>query len=399
MGSLRAARATGRRAVGVALGAFALLSGDVLPAQATAEPAPVASGTITGSDGAPAANADVVLIAWPSDKELATLRPGDPVKVLKFGQARADANGRYTLRPDMATLSSWRASRGSPAEIDIDVIASTRNSVAPYSTTMLVDGAAGLHPKDAAAAGSGRVAAAAADGGLRLDLKLAPAPAKPAQQPPAQPAATAATAAAAPEIPCFTFKQDYGPRLVNVGQLSGTAKDGFRATFGYTSSASSSLGIGYSYSGAFGSFSQKGTKTSTSTATVTFPALTAAGSRVYQTKFTYGRYYGTGCSPSSVFYHTVRSTGFAGGASSVSTGTPAASYCTRYAAGSSFTKTSTTATSRSTGVDTSGAIGIDMESQTGYSSEAKISVSFSSARNLCGASGYPGNSPGRIVVK
>jgi hypothetical protein len=199
-------------------------------------------------------------------------------------------------------------------------------------------------------------------------------------------------------VPCATFQRDYGPKLVTVGQLTSTTSSGFNARLTYAAGSSSSLGIGYSGSASYGTFSQSGTASTSNTATIGFPALTGPGSVSYRTNFTYGLYYGTGCSPRNIFYYEARPTSFAGGATTSATSAPSFPYCTRYAAGSSYTKSSTSATTQTLGVSISGQLGVNLSSKTGYTTTTTISISFTSTKNLCGSSGLPGSSPGRVSV-
>lgn len=365
-----------------------------------AQPAPVASGTVRDSAGNLQAGADVVLVAWPSDAELASLLPGDPVNIKRIGMTRTDANGHYSLRPDYDALKAWGGSRSGP--VNVEIIASTSDSIAPYATTISFDTRARtsrqIGQPTAETDGVFAEAAAMASGALGVDLQLQPAPESATKMNDGAATETVG-AAAAPTVSCMTYKQDYGPRWVRVGQLYSTASSGFTANYSYSTSASSTLGAGYSLSGAYGSFTQSGSSTSASSSSVGFSALTTSGGKGYSTQFRYGLYYGTGCSPSNIFYYRVLPTGFVAGASTGSLTVPAAGYCTTFGAGSSFTKTTTNAVTWSDGVKISGAIGIDLSAKTGYSSTSKLSYSFSAARSLCGTTDYPGGSPSRLVVK
>lgn len=356
------------------------------------EPSPV-HGTVLDQNGSPAADADVVLIVWPTDAELAALTPGDPVAVQRVGLTQTDKHGRYSLVPDYETLSASLGGR--PGARNVEVVASTADSVAPYSTTMYFDPAAKTIYQ-VSGGPSATLASGSATTAEPIDLQLQTADATSIG---AVAEAETPTVAAAPTVPCMTYQADYGPRWVRVGQLYSTATSGFSASFAYSTSATSSLGVGYSLTGAYGSFSQSGTTSNSSTASVGFGALNTSGGRGYSTQFRYGRYYGTGCSPSNVFYYQARSTGFVSGASTASLTVPSAGYCTSYGAGSSFTKSTTNAVTWSDGVNITSVIGVNLSAKTGYSTTAKASFSFSSARRLCGTSDYPGGSPSRFVVK
>lgn len=339
-------------------------------------------------------------MAWPSDTELSSLAPGDPVNIKRIGLTRTDANGHYTLRPDYDALKAWRGSHSGP--VNVEIIASTSDSIAPYATTISLDTrtrtSRQVAQPTAETDGGFADASTTASGALAVDLQLQRAPST-APQTDNGTTATTVEAAAVPTVSCMTYKQDYGPRWVRVGQLYSTATSGFTANYTYSTSASSTLGAGYSLSGAYGSFTQSGSSTSSSSSSVGFSALTTSGGKGYSTQFRYGLYYGTGCSPSNIFYYRVLPTGFVAGASTGSLSVPTAGYCTTFGAGSSFTKTTTNAVTWSDGVKISGAIGIDLSSKTGYSSTSKLSYSFSATRSLCGTTDYPGGSPSRLVVK
>lgn len=99
-------------------------------------------------------------------------------------------------------------------------------------------------------------------------------------------------------------------------------------------------------------------------------------------------------------YYNARPVSFSSGAKvQTITGAPSATYCTSFVAGSSFTKSTTAAYSASSGVTSSATLGINLSAKTGYSSDAKLKFAFSSAKKLCGTSGYPGDTPSRLVAK
>ena len=193
---------------------------------------------------------------------------------------RTDANGHYSLRPDYDALKAWGGSRSGP--VNVEIIASTSDSIAPYATTISFHTRARtsrqIGQPTAETDGVFAEAAAMASGALGVDLQLQPAPESATKM---NDGATTETvgAAAAPTVSCMTYKQDYGPRWVRVGQLYSTASSGFTANYSYSTSASSTLGAGYSLSGAYGSFTQSGSSTSASSSSVGFSALTTSGGK------------------------------------------------------------------------------------------------------------------------
>lgn len=192
---------------------------------------------------------------------------------------------------------------------------------------------------------------------------------------------------------------NYGPRNVYVGQTSSTVSGGFSHDWVYMSGADSTLGMGYSLTGNAGTWSQSGTSVASSTSTTNFPASSSSGSRLMVTQFTFAkvRCY-AGVTPT--FYYQVRPTDFYGGATTLSTTTPSATYCAPYEAGTSFSRTTSNAVTYTNGVQISAVIGINLSAQTGFRTDAKYTASFTSARHLCGKNSGPGGSaPSQIVVK
>jgi len=70
-----------------------------------------------------------------------------------------------------------------------------------------------------------------------------------------------------------------------------------------------------------------------------------------------------------------------------------------YPAGSTFSKTTTSAVTWNAGVMLVSKIGIDLTARGGYSSSIKNSFSFSNSKRLCGEWAGPGGTSGRLTVK
>jgi len=197
-----------------------------------------------------------------------------------------------------------------------------------------------------------------------------------------------------------------GAKAVAIGATF-TGGAGRTGELTYTKGSSSSLGVGLSLSGAFGSYSSSGNVSRSSTSSISFTP--AAGGRLYQTYFSYGKYgqycYPVGGSydPTDIYAYKVQAIAFAGGSNTISQSAPAtpSENCVPLASGTNFVKSTTAASTFSTGADTSSAIGVDLSSRTGYTSSTKTTFTNSSgtSRQLCGVNGYPGGSPGLIVLK
>lgn len=78
---------------------------------------------------------------------------------------------------------------------------------------------------------------------------------------------------------------------------------------------------------------------------------------------------------------------------------PTASYCASQVAGATITKQSTAALTWSNGLNIDYYLGIDLSTQTGYTSTAKLTFKFNAARRLCGTHDSPGGTPRRLVAK
>lgn len=195
----------------------------------------------------------------------------------------------------------------------------------------------------------------------------------------------------------LTLTEDLGLRKVSVGR--GYNKKGSTMTFIYTDGATSSLGVGYSASGKHGTFSASGTQSISSTAEIGFAKVKSTKGKLWRTKFRYGKYHEV-CTNAHghvvIDRYLVKAKNFAGGTYVSTSKRPAANYCTKYRAGTTFVKSTTAASTMSNAVTV---LGLSLTGQTGYSSDAKIRFKFSKKMKLCGTGGDPGGSPGRLVSK
>ena len=195
---------------------------------------------------------------------------------------------------------------------------------------------------------------------------------------------------------------DYPNRLGVVGEL--WPGPNAKAQFAYTGGSTSTLGVATSTSGAFGTFSLGGTKSQSSSAAVSYPVVNAGSSKIWQTNWNYANFKTTcnGVSFSTGAYsyswNEVRSVGWAGGNPGYTPAAPpAATFCHDYLAGGGLTRNSSKATTLSNGVNLS-VIGINVSSQTGFSTSASTTYTMVRNGKLCGTNG-PATTSGQIVGK
>lgn len=177
---------------------------------------------------------------------------------------------------------------------------------------------------------------------------------------------------------------------------------GARQRLTVSQSASSNFGVGVSATGTKGSFSASGQRSVTHDDSTAFPVTRSTKSNY--TLVGYNKYkrvctnYTQGYTKTT---YPVRPSGLKGGAESRSrTSLPNAWTCGKYDKGTTFTANKARAWTNSWGVPLSGAIGINLSAQTGYSNEAKISITADQwAVKICGEGGrYPYDAK-RVVVR
>jgi hypothetical protein len=173
---------------------------------------------------------------------------------------------------------------------------------------------------------------------------------------------------------------------------------GVSADFYYGNGASSSLGVGVSATGKFGSFHASGTHSESTSATQGYPARTGPRQLLYLTEFIYKLYRYQDCAPKSgcapVYYKTV-ATGWAGGGQLQHTSTPSGiNNCVPEPNGGYWDRTSSKAITWTNGASLSGAIGIDLSIQTGFTTDAHNHITFTEGgHRLCGRGNPPGLTP------
>lgn len=173
----------------------------------------------------------------------------------------------------------------------------------------------------------------------------------------------------------------------------------------YRSTATSALGVGVSVSGAYGSFRKSGSVAVSSEDTIGFTMKTGPASHAYQTQFQYSTF-AFWCHPLSqptektIFQYAAKPTSFVGGSAKKAIAKPILTMCTALAAGDDYTKNRTVAYEWKTGVDIAPVIGVDLNITTGYTTQAAAFYHNTStkAKPFCGDTGYPGQTPQRIVL-
>lgn len=370
---------------------------------------PVVTGQILNYDGGQAAkNAAVYLQAWPSSEKLGSMKEGDTFDLVPIAKTVTDSKGHFKLSidPSIDISDLW----SKDGMMDVDVVAWTESGTVTYSFTIeptqkesennpfgaQVDHTTGqvvnpigvnLHLNNPSASTvEGEETVSEVDTGIYTEVGNNSLPADFANGCP-----TTGT----------KLVENLGDRLVNVGSIH-TATSGKNMKFTYSGSASSTLGVGISASGKYGSFSSSGTVTRSRSTTTTWPWYTSATSRHLDTYFSYGKYCTTTRSPGPSFSWSVRPIKHEGGTNhrSVSVPTTSSSYCVPYrSAGSGGEKASTKTITWSNGAKLSGKIGIDLSSQTGYTTNSKIEYEFKTAGRLCGTHDKPNGSPKRLVMR
>lgn len=196
---------------------------------------------------------------------------------------------------------------------------------------------------------------------------------------------------------CKNLVKDLGRRWVVVGSRHSTV-DRVRADFRYGNGANSSLSIGFSQSGNFGTFELGSEQTEESTATVGFPTVGGKNdfSSYDRTLFRYKLFHYRSCpsfSPCNNLGYKAEPVGWAGGVDQVhGLIIPNINKCVPAPEGSTFERTNSTAITWRAGASLVGAIGLDLTSRTGYSSNAYLHFEFNANRSLCGRQ-FPGQNP------
>lgn len=363
----------------------------------------VARGRATVADGTPAAGGEVLLLAWPADEDLEATQPGDAVAVTQVASSVVADDGTWELRLKNPTaVLPFRSHRS--GDVDLEVVLLHDGVATPFAFSRVADRTTGRLTSGAGAPDVLTVELAA----VRSEGRGRPRSSDDPDTPGATADADDSAAVEAIDMSVITTHvKDYAAKWDLVAQTYNVGT-GWSNKVTYKSNASSRLGIGVSPSGAFGTFKAEGTKTQSSTAELGFPVQSGAGKYTYfDTQFVPALYKITACGPmggACDTWYEARVKSFAGGTRTRSLSSyPSASYCTPYKPGSYLTKDSSTAVQWTNGWDMDGNIGIDLSSQTGYTTTISLTYQLSSqstsSRNLCGTGDYPAGTPRQIVAK
>jgi hypothetical protein len=188
-----------------------------------------------------------------------------------------------------------------------------------------------------------------------------------------------------------TLYRDLGLAWDIVGQTNATFA-GVNHDFVYSSGASSSLGwaINPGVDPYGGTWSQGGTEGKSSTATLDFAYQSGAKHTRYKTQFHYGMFRDT-CVDSNGFvstWFTTHTISWAGGSSYEQVGLPSTPYCVSQHTGDMFYKTNSTQHDWTNGFNLS-AIGIKVETTTGWNTDSEAVFHFYAPSVFCGGNDYP----------
>jgi len=355
------------------------LAGAMVASPAMADDAnavsPEISGVVESSNGVSLDGATVQISAWPSNEVLAALNEGDPVPMTPVGVGTTGRDSRFFVPVDTA-LAARKAQADGAVNYQALVYGPDGSLISDYSFAQEENLQAGVRSLDIEASVSSQEFNAQATAAKR----------------------SSSSSIAAAVLACGQIDGGVaGNYWVQVGRVGSSATGGFSASFSYSSSQSSTLGVAVKTpSGSWGASGSVSVSRASSTST-TWPSLTGTGGRAFKTQFQY-KVFKTVCTGTGEQSRSLRPVAHVGG-TSTSTASVSASYCTSYMSGSTFTRSSSTAQTISGGADVSAYVGFDLSAKTGYSTTSKVTIKFTAAKSLCGSQGYPGATPGTLVVK
>jgi hypothetical protein len=316
----------------------------------------IATGTVTNASGHAASGAVVRLYAWPSDRVLQHLRPGQTVPRKLVATTKVGSAGTYALRVPPAKLRSADVSSGY-ANLEAD------SGTASWSFTWKTAGdspVVRVHP-----------------------LHFSPA-----------------------TCSGWVYQRQIKRAWATVGQsyILHNATH-VKQKFVYGKGQSSSLGLGISPSGKVGTFTAGGTESESTNTKQGFPTF-GPSNVLYRTLFRMARYYvfcarGGRIAPQrKITKWMVRSNGWFGGDAEQhpkhAPHTPSWA-CAPEQKGGDWHTDREKAKAWSFGLNVA-AVNFNGQAQTGYSSSAEIDFSFRANRRLCGTTSAP-SSAKQLVVK
>lgn len=201
-----------------------------------------------------------------------------------------------------------------------------------------------------------------------------------------------------PEQCLTSYKSSSGNHWDIVGQTyNDSSSDNNR--FYFEDGSTSTLGIGVSLSDDYGTWSASGSQTSSKSYAIGFPEQLGAHGEYFKTEFHEG-YYSTHCvwTGGSSTTYSYRNNGFSGGAASSGASIPSAGYCTGVEDKADIHIHTSQAITWSNGLDTSASLGISLNTDTGYSTDAELAYYFHHNGYLCGTNNFAGSSY-QVVAK
>jgi hypothetical protein len=351
------------------------------------------SGEVFDPSGRPfSIGSSVEVVAYPSAEVMKAMRDGDSIQVTPVAKAFIGSQGRFDLRLDPSVNLDRFASSAGMVDFEVRFVDGGFYAAYTFSESL-------ISLKELTQVSSTKNSG-------NPDLNNLHIVSLPANDKVRVLESSRAGMLNKTDICGEVLLSNLGAKAVAIGATF-TGGAGRTGDLTYASGSSSSLGVGLSLSGASGSYSSSGTVSRSSTSSISFAPAT--GGRQYQTYFSFGKYgqycYPVGGSydPADIYAYKVRAIAFAGGSNLISQSAPATPLgnCIPLASGSNFVKSTTAASTFSSGVEISSAIGIDLSSRTGYNSNTKTTFANTSgsSKQLCGVNGFPGESPGLIVLK
>lgn len=366
----------------------------------------VARGIVRDGTGGPAAGADVVLMAWPSNDVTAKLEVGDEVALQPVAVAVTSSDGSFALRLESTDMVAPLSDAAGIVNFDVVAMADNASSgTFSFARQLTVTGAGPELTTVGAKAGDPGSTEPAE---FALKYGEAPEDAKPEPQLRVDESAEVIANDAPPlqkdgDIVCRVgLAQDLGNKWALVGQTY-NATTYVESRFIYINGASSELGVGISGSGNYGTFRAAGTSGRSTTVTQDYGAAGHNAKRYFDTQFRWGKFrhvcYDSGSGYQWTSY-SVRNTMYAGYTRIRAISFyPNATHCGTQWAGTTYIKDETRAITWTDGVELAG-MGMSFSSQTGYSSTARISYRIGPFnRHLCGLYEHVGGRPGIVVSK
>lgn len=407
----------GAQKIGVSavVGAVAVVGLTWQSATASADDEVVVSVGVADAQGDPAAHVPVTLYAWPSAKDLADVRVGQQVDRVEIARRATSRTGQVDiLASDIADITNLMHGE---KYLDIDVVGDLGSEGIVTRTVTLADSRVADGVPESAAVVDSRTGdvlrgsevalnapSTTATAGKRSYSATGQTVGESDEESKSQaealtdvPSPTSTKASQDEVCPSTgtTLIENLGNRWVNVGNAL-IRVSGKESEFVYSTLASTSLGTAIEVDGIF---TASDAVTREHTLKVEFPKITTPQYLNFDTQFSYGKYC-TFYPTRGVSEVTVRPIKHEGGTRTrTGRSTLATPNCTPYAAGSSGTKNSTEAIRWNNGVKIEAVIGIDLSSQTGFTTAAEQKWSFTTAGNLCGSADFPGGDARVIAMQ